>query len=453
MNSSGVSEMGEAFDQVAIAQQMTDIVGQDHFLSGKLDDDWQTQLQRAVAPGQAIAGIVFPADTTELAAVVAAAHQHQLPVLPCGHGSKLSWGGLVAADSSAPLLVISTARLNRLIDHAVGDLTVTVEAGMSFAALQSILAAAGQGLAIDPTFPPQATIGGIVATADTGSLRQRYNSVRDMLLGLTFVRADGQIAKAGGRVVKNVAGYDLMKLFTGSYGTLGIVTQVTFRVYPLPTASQTVVVTGAATAIAQLSQTLLQSALTPVSLDLLSATVIQDLELGAGVGLAVRFQSIAESVETQSQKVIELATSLQLTSQTCAAAAETALWQQLSERMTVTQQRDAIACKIGIQPAQAIALLQRPLCSRPGWWVQIHAASGLGRLLIEADVTPAELLQIRAVCQEHQGFLSVLEAPPAFKQQLDVWGYAGNGLAVMRQIKQQFDPRSRLSPHRFVGGI
>jgi glycolate oxidase FAD binding subunit len=122
--------------------------------------------------------------------------------------------------------------MQQLIEHAVGDLTVTVEAGMQFAHLQAQLAKLGQFLALDPDFPQSATMGGIVATASTGSLRQRYGSVRDQLLGINFVRADGQVASAGGRVVKNVAGYDLMKLFTGAYGTLGAISSVTFRVHP-----------------------------------------------------------------------------------------------------------------------------------------------------------------------------------------------------------------------------
>ena len=260
-----------------------------------LDSQSQSTIAAAIEPDHLPSGVLSPGTAVELAAVVAETYQQRQTLLPCGHGSKLTWGGLV----KVPDWVVSTDRLNRLIDHAVGDLTVTVEAGIGFAELQSTLAQAGQFLAIDPAFPDQATIGGIIATGDTGSLRQRYNSVRDMLLGITFVRSDGQIAKAGGRVVKNVAGYDLMKLFTGSYGTLGILTQATFRVYPLPEASQTVVLSGEADAIAQATQALMNSALTPVSADLLS-------ESNPGYSLAVRFQSILPSVELQISRTIEL---------------------------------------------------------------------------------------------------------------------------------------------------
>ncbi|UBF23829.1 FAD-binding oxidoreductase [Kovacikia minuta CCNUW1] len=228
-------------------QALEEIVGASGITTWEaLSSDQRERIKHAIAPHAEVHRIVYPNNPTELAAVIQSAYQNRWQILPCGAGSKLNWGGMVGGkdkgerikDKSAasPLIVVSTKNLNRVIEHAVGDLTVTVEAGVRFAELQQQLAQVGQFLAIDPAYPEQATIGGIVATADTGSLRQCYNSVRDMLLGVSFVRADGQMAKAGGRVVKNVAGYDLMKLFTGSYGTLGILTQVTFRVYPMPEA-------------------------------------------------------------------------------------------------------------------------------------------------------------------------------------------------------------------------
>ena len=191
-------------------------------------------------PDSSISHLVYPNTPEELAAVISYAKQQGLRVLPCGRGSKLHWGGLVDGVN----LVISTERLNQVIDHAIGDLTVTAEAGIKFSDLQKMLRKSGQFLAIDPHYPDHATLGGIISTADTGALRHRYNSIRDMILGISFVRSDGQLVKAGGRVVKNVAGYDLMKLLTGAYGTLGIITQVTLRVYPISHAAQTVVLSG-----------------------------------------------------------------------------------------------------------------------------------------------------------------------------------------------------------------
>jgi glycolate oxidase FAD binding subunit len=263
-----------------IAADLASIVGEENTVVWEnLEVSQQKLIQQATTSVNPPSCIVYPRTQEELASVIAAANRYKWRVLPCGSGSKLTWGGLVKGVD----IVVSTERINQLIEHAVGDLTVTVEAGMKFGHLQAILAKSRQFLALDPTAPDEATIGGIVATGDTVSLRQRYGSVRDQLLGITFVRADGQIAKAGGRVVKNVAGYDLMKLFTGSYGTLGVISQVTFRVYPVQEVSGTVVLTGTGEAISQAASTLRNSALTPTQADLLSAQLVSGLGLGKGL--------------------------------------------------------------------------------------------------------------------------------------------------------------------------
>ena len=342
---------------------------------------WQERVEKAVAPDTKIDCTLYPNTQEELAAVIAWAQQNRCAVLPCGSGSKLDWGGLVKLDllqplrgedslkvgllkgdlkvspDAAGLVAVSTSRLNRLVEHAVGDLTVTAEAGMKFADLQQILAAAGQFLPIDPAYPQEATLGGIVATADAGSLRHRYRGVRDLLLGITFVRSDGKIAVAGGRVVKNVAGYDLMKLFTGAYGTLGVISQVTFRVYPLPESSGTVVLTGETNALSQTAQILLSSALTPSAIDLLSPELVAKLGLGKGTGLIVRFQSIAESVKQQSARLLEVGEKLGLQGTSCCENDEHQLWQRLPQTMWDSGTKSAIICKIGIRPSEAVTAI------------------------------------------------------------------------------------------------
>ena len=414
---------------------------------------WQERVEKAVAPGTKIDCTVYPNTQEEMAAVIAWAGQNRCAVLPCGSGSKLDWGGLVKLDPANPpgaggIAAASTARLNRLVEHAVGDLTVTAEAGMKFADLQLLLAAAGQFLPIDPAYPQQATLGGIVATADAGSLRHRYRGVRDLLLGMTFVRSDGKIAVAGGRVVKNVAGYDLMKLFTGAYGTLGVISQVTFRVYPLPESSGTVVLTGEVNALSQTAQILLSSALTPSAIDLLSPQLVAKLGLGKGTGLIVRFQSIAPSVKQQSARLLEVGEKLGLQGTSCCENEDRQLWQRLPETMWDSGTKPAIICKIGIRPSEAV----RAINELPVQDALIHAGSGLGVLRFEA-ATADTLLQVRRGCEAYGGFLTVLAAPADIKQQLDVWGYNGSAIDLMRRIKQQFDPENLLSPHRFISGI
>ncbi len=302
---------------------LVSIVGEDNAVDWEnITPSLQKTLLSAVSPEIAPSCIIYPRTQAELGAIITEAYRNQWRVLICGRGSKLHWGGLAQRID----IVISIARLNQLIAHAVGDLTVTVEAGMKFAQLQNILAEDNQFLALDPTYPDDATIGGIIATADTGSLRQRYGSVRDQILGITFIRSDGQIVKAGGRVVKNVAGYDLMKLFTGSYGTLGAIAQVTFRLYPIPSASQTVILTGDMEAISQAADILRGSALTPTQADLLSEQLVSSLALGKGLGLIVRFQSIPESVAEQSKQLLAIADKLDLDNAIHIGSEEADLW-------------------------------------------------------------------------------------------------------------------------------
>ncbi|MCC3500101.1 MAG: FAD-binding oxidoreductase [Microcoleus sp. PH2017_15_JOR_U_A] len=435
---------------------------------------WQERVEKAVAPGTSIACTVYPHTQEELAAVIACAGRNRWALLPTGSGSKLDWGGLVQLDSDPPqppltrgeqdvvkvplfkgdlggspdaggIVVVSTARLNRLVEHAVGDLTVTAEAGMKFADLQEILGKAGQFLPIDPAYPQQATLGGIVATADTGSLRHRYRGVRDLLLGITFVRSDGKIAVAGGRVVKNVAGYDLMKLLTGSYGTLGVISQVTFRVYPLPESSGTVILTGETNALAEAAQILLSSALTPTAVDLLSPQLVEKLSLGKGSGLVVRFQSIAESVKQQSARLLEVGEKLGLQGTNCGENDEDKLWQRLPETVWNSGNNSAIICKIGIRPSEAVKAINE----LPVQDALIHAGSGLGVLRFET-ATAETLLQVRRACEAKGGFMTVLAAPAHIKQGLDVWGYTGSAIDLMRRIKQEFDPENILNCDRLI---
>ncbi|MDF5735050.1 MULTISPECIES: FAD-binding oxidoreductase [unclassified Nostoc] len=443
--------------QGVCASYFASIVGEENAvcLWENIELGQQKRIQQAIASGNSPSCIVYPRSQEQLAAVIATAHTNNWRVLSCGSGSKLSWGGLVKGVD----VVVSTERINQLIEHAVGDFTVTVEAGMKFSHLQALLGKSRQFLAIDPTAPESATIGGIVATGDTGSLRQRYGSVRDQLLGITFVRADGQVAKAGGRVVKNVAGYDLMKLLTGSYGTLGVISQLTFRLYPLPEASGTVVLTGSAEAVSQAANILRGSALTPVQADLLSTKLVSSLGLGQGLGLIARFQSINESVKEQSNRVLEVGQKLGLDGAIFADDDEVTLWQRLQERIHTTATESVITCKIGVLPTAAVEILTQVELGL------IHISSGLGLLQLEDKNQVLKVRDelgsaksdayggLRLRTQAHRGFLTILSAPVTVKQQIDVWGYTENALPLMRRIKEQFDSKNILSPGRFVGGI
>jgi glycolate oxidase FAD binding subunit len=382
--------------------------------------------------------IAMPTNSLELAELVAIANRDRSAIMIAGNSSKLDWGGTVAAQTT-----ISTQKLDRLIAHAVGDLTITVEAGMKFAKLQEILATAGQFLPLDPAYPDQATIGGIIATADTGSLRHRYGGVRDLLLGMEFVRADGKIAKAGGRVVKNVAGYDMMKLFTGSYGTLGILTAVTLRVYPLPLNSSTVILTGSVEGLATAAKILLSSTLTPIAADVISTALSQQLEISSTPSLVVKFATIPESIAQQSAELLEVAKGLGLKGGIWQGSQADQLWTGIQ---TGIWGETAISCKLGTRltaAVETIEVLDRLTANTARGVIHLNSGVGACTLTDASNIQP-----LRDRCESVGGFLSVLQAPITVKQQIDVWGYRGNAVPLMRSIKQQFDPFNLLNPGR-----
>ena len=431
---------------MTIAEQLQSITNTKTQLVKVIDSPWQEKLAQVVTDSTDAIYVAVPDTVEDLGAIIATAAQEKWRIIPCGNGSKLDWGGLTERIN----LVVSTQKCDRIIDHAVGDLTVTVEAGVKLADLQATLQAANQFLPIDPIYPQEATIGGIVATADTGSLRHGYGGIRDLILGISFVRADGKIAKGGGRVVKNVAGYDLMKLFTGSHGSLGIISQVTWRTYPLTEASQTIAITGDAQSIAEAIKQIKNSGLTPTAADLVSVSAISDLELGNNLGLLIRFQTIPESITEQASQVKAIAESLDLTVASYQDDAEAQIWQKLSNLTRIPHNSEAITCKIGIIPSSAVQLLQELDVIQPGkYYGKIHIGSGLGQLqFLPSDI--AAISKTRSLCQNNQGFLTILSGAKSVKQEIDIWGYSGNATSMMSKIKQQFDPQNILNPQRYL---
>src|ERR1700674_4215692 len=196
---------------------------------------------RPAIAADAVAGvqsklIVIPGNEKELAEILRLSNEAGIAVIPRGGGTKLSWGNSPACAD----LILSTARLNKIIEHAWSDLTVTVEAGCTIQTLQETLAQHGQRLALDPLWPERATVGGVLSTNDSGALRLRFGALRDLIIGVTLALPDGTLASSGGKVVKNVAGYDLPKLVTGAFGTLGVITRAVFRLHALPRNARTI---------------------------------------------------------------------------------------------------------------------------------------------------------------------------------------------------------------------
>jgi glycolate oxidase FAD binding subunit len=312
--------------------------------------------------------------------------------------------------------------------------------------LQRQLAGAGQFLAVDPPVP--GTVGGLVASADTGPRRLRYGGVRDLILGATFVRADGVVAKAGGKVVKNVAGYDLPKLLTGSLGTLAVLVEATFRLYPLPAASATVLVDVAPADLRRHVGTILQSTLVPTCLDYYSDSIRSSL-------LAVRFESTAASTQAQAELAARL---LGGNSRIVTGVEELELWERF-DSVVDTADNDVLA-RLVATASDLQGLAERALraASAAGTQLTLRAHAGHGHALLRwhgtnSDTALALLRGLRSEAEAQGHNLVIWRAPLEVRRGIDVWGSVGEGLGLMRRVKQQFDPGATLNPGRFVGGI
>jgi glycolate oxidase FAD binding subunit len=372
------------------------------------------------------------------------ANERGLKVVPCGTRTKLDRG----APPTHCDILLDLSRISGVVEHAAGDMTVTVKAGTPLEELQAALAQAGQFLAVDPPVP--GTVGGLIATGDSGPRRLRYGGVRDLLLGLTFVRADGVVAKAGGKVVKNVAGYDLAKLFTGSLGTLGVVAEATFRLYPLPASSATVASEGVSIEEAgRMVTSILDSTLVPTSLDYFSGEGEQTL--------AVRFESSPRSVEDQAMRALELVGSTR-EAHVLAGEEENEVWRRFGE-VTATSEGDILARLVstvtGLPPLLSAA---RGHSEQAGVGLSLRAHIGHGHALLrwhapDAEAALALVSKARQEAEAAGANLVVWRAPAEVRARFDVWGDVGEGLSLMRRIKAQFDPQNTLNLGRFLGGI
>lgn len=381
--------------------------------------------------------VVSPADTAGVAAVLRTAHDEGLAVVPTGSGTKLGWG----APPQRLDILLQLGRLDALVDHAAGDLVAVVGAGRRLDDLQGDLSSAGQWLAVDPA--RRGTVGGLVATADTGPTRLVHGPVRDLVIGATVVRADGVVAHAGGRVVKNVAGYDLSKLLTGSFGTLGVLTQVAVRLHPVPEASRWVVVTvPSAQHARELVQGVVHSQLVMTGCEL-------ERPAGGVAQLAVRIDGIAAAVPARADAAVEM----------LGGGAE-----QLAQAPSWWGCDPGEDGDVRLKVTHEIASVDRLLAAvddvsqQTGVPLDVRGSVGVGTVSVALRGRPDEAAVVAVVdglrrrSPEVGGTVVVRDADPATRRRLDVWGPVG-GLDLMRRVKDRLDPGRVLAPGRFVGGI
>jgi glycolate dehydrogenase FAD-binding subunit len=401
---------------------------------------------RAVEPHDAVLGVrpriaLEPATVDEAAEAMRALAADRLAVAFVGGGTDLELG----APPSRLDAVLHTRKLDRIREHAPSDQIVAVEAGMALAELQRRLAPHHQRLAIDPPLAERATVGGIVAANAFGPRRTRYGAVRDLVIGITIVRADGAIARGGGKVVKNVAGFDLPRLFCGSLGTLGLVAEVVFRLHPLPESSATALFEGlSASDVEETVPVLRALAVEPSALTAFGAD-------GKFV-LAARFEGFAPGVREQVDRTLARAGG----GARLEGAEEVAAW----ARHDALRAAGAVRVKASFAPAalaravEALRPLERAL--RAGA-LAMHPTLGIALLagdLGDAAAAAEAIAGARAALRPlGNGALVVAAAPAELRARTDPWGPPPPGLEVMRRLKRELDPEGRLAPGRFVGGI
>ena len=395
-----------------------------------------------------------PATLAEATEALRRADQDRERVLFLGGGTELSLG----APPAGVEVVLGTERLERIVEHAPLDQIVTVEAGVRLSSLQGTLAASGQMLALDAPWAARATLGGLVATNAFGPLRTRYGSVRDLIIGISIVRADGTEARGGGKVVKNVAGFDLPKLMVGSLGTLGFISTVTFRLHPRPEASRTVLFRDLdADAVRRVVLVMRQAQLEPGAAAALVHEGGDDLgvRFDGRFELGVRFDGFEAGVRQQSMKLLDLATRQGWGAESLGAEVARAFWARHDD---ARESPAGFRAKLAAQPmdlervangaiGSLFAALEVPRCV---CYPTLGLAFVAGEVRVPGQVAAAVNAARDAV---PEGSVVVHAAPPEVRGAVDVWGPPPAALPLMRAVKDRLDPGRRLAPGRLVGGL
>ena len=409
--------------------------------------------------------VALPEDENQVADVLRLADEHDATVFPRGGGSRVSLG----ATPERVDVVLSVERLRRQLAYEPGDMTATVQAGMPLEELQGVLGAQGQFVALDPPATAATTIGGVIATNASGPRRLLYGTARDVVLGISVATADGTRTKAGGRVVKNVTGYDLTKLYIGSLGTLGVVLDLTFKVHPLPPGEATIGITCAGHAdILPVQNALLRLPLRLNSLELLNAAAVSALQAHNGLAVPAspylflaRLEGDAAVTAGQKERIADTLRGLSLS-----APADTLAWQpEEQSRLWASLAAqpflpDSVTAKVGLRITDLAAFCAdiEALSTEPPWLLHAHAGNGIVSVQIPTANGSEETLlaRIQALdgCVERRNGHRVIErAPVAVKRRCEVWGPVGDNFTVMQALKASYDPKRRLNPGRFIGGL
>lgn len=406
-----------------------------------------------------------PASAAELAQVMKEAHDAGRSMVAVGGGTKLHLGN----PPRSAQLAVRTGRLRGVVEYEPSNLTVSASAGTTLQELQDTLRAKNQFLPLDPPHADRATLGGLVACNTSGPIRFRYGTARDMLIGIRIAHADGTQTKAGGKLVKNVTGYDMCKLYAGSLGTLGIFSELTFKVQPRPEAIATVMLACSSfRAALEATQTILRADLTPDALEALNGKAFEMLTGDACRApwvLLLRFGEADAAVRWQVDRMRGIAHASGTTVLNVLGMQESEeFWEQAVSARERSRGGEELLLKCSVLYQSAPETERRMVEMGERWQAHTLLFCHAGNHVIygryewpdagrAADELLRAIAELRRHCSYVGGHVVVEKVRLDVKQRLDVWGYQAQALELMRGIKKQFDPKGLLNPGRFVGGI
>ncbi|WNS73769.1 FAD-binding oxidoreductase [Bacillus sp. DTU_2020_1000418_1_SI_GHA_SEK_038] len=403
---------------------------------------------------------VYPYKEEDMAAVLKHANEHKLTVSVMGGGTKRGFGGLLESSD----ILLSLEKYKGVVEHTVGDMTITVKSGTNFQELQDYLAKASQKIPLDPFSPAEATIGGIIAANDSGPKRLKYGSARDSVIGLRTVYPDGTVIRSGGKVVKNVAGYDMNKLFIGSMGTLGVISEVTFKLRPLPKYESLVLVSfpdGNEATIKEFAIKVLDSVLEPVSIELLTPSLSERLSNQKNFTIAICFEDVETSVQYQEEMIKALVPPHSILTILNQSEAQD-FWKRFYELNLIEQpsgKEVAAVLKLGTVNLDVIKVLKEAVALQDLNNVAIEAHGGLGHGLCQATINGSKedvvntINEFRKTVGPLGGYVIVKHLPYSIRKEINVWGEKPTYFSLLEGIKTKVDPNRILNPKRFVGGI